>query len=62
MFRSGTITNTYWLQLLDLPIRITKLKDLQTHLRVQIPISTFHVEHSGPTFFPQWIASDRTCK
>ena len=47
---------------LDLPIGITKLKDLQTHSRVQIPIATFHVEHSVPTFLPRRIASDRACK
>ena len=38
--------------MLDLSIGITNLKDLQTHSRVQIPISKFHVEHSVPTFFP----------
>ena len=38
--------------LLDLPIGIAKLNYLQTHLRLQMPISTFHVEHSVPTFFP----------
>ena len=49
-------------RMLDLPIRIHKLKELQTHLRVQIPISTFHVEHRVPTFLPRRIASDCTCK
>ena len=48
--------------LLDLPIRITKLKDIHTHLRVQILISIFHVEHSVPTFLPRWRASDLACK
>ena len=37
---------------LDLPTGITKLKNLQTHLRTQIPISTFHVVNSVPTFSP----------
>ena len=36
--------------LLDLPIGVAKLKDLQTHLRVQIPVSAFHVGRSVPTF------------
>ena len=46
--------NSWWLwtQLLDLPIGITKLKDPLTYLRVQILISTFHVEHSVLTFSP----------
>ena len=47
---------------LDLPIGITKLKDLQTHSRVQIPISTFHVGHSVPTFLPRRRVNDRACK
>ena len=47
---------------LDSLIGITKLKDLQIHSQVQIPISTFHVEHRVPTFLPRRIASDRTCK
>ena len=38
-------------EMLDLPIGITKLKDLQTHEQVQIPITTIHVEHRVPTFW-----------
>ena len=48
--------------LLDSPIGITKLKELQTYSWVQIPVSTFHVEQSIPTFLPRQLASSRTCK
>ena len=47
---------------LELTIRITKLKDLKTHSLVQIPVPTFHVEYSVLKFLPRRLASGRTCK